>query len=323
MNFNPIVIVGGEPQSIFLELILKTFNSKSNNFKKPIILISSKNVFDENIKKFKKNFRYNLLNTNLANIKKNQINLFNIEYTKFSFYKKKISTDSNLFITKSFDKAVEIMKKKNISGIINGPISKQTFLRGAFNGITEYLAKKTKSKNPVMLIFNNKLSVSPLTTHIPLSQVSKEIKKKKIIMNVIKIHEFYKKFIKRKPKIAITGLNPHCESFDKENKEKNEIIPAIKYLKKKKYNIQGPFASDTIFLRQNVKKFDVILGMYHDQVLGPMKTLYGFKAINITLGLPFIRISPDHGPNIKMFGKNKSDPKSLIDSIAFFKKYVR
>ena len=94
-------------------------------------------------------------------------------------------------------------------------------------------------------------------------------------------------------------------------------------MKKKKYNIQGPFASDTIFLRQNVKKFDVILGMYHDQVLGPMKTLYGFKAINITLGLPFIRISPDHGPNIKMFGKNKSDPKSLIDSIAFFKKYVR
>ena len=70
MSFNPIVIVGGEPQSIFLELILKTFNSKSNNFKKPIILISSKNVFDENIKKFKKNFRYNLLNTNLANIKK-------------------------------------------------------------------------------------------------------------------------------------------------------------------------------------------------------------------------------------------------------------
>ena len=129
MNFNPIVIVGGEPQSIFLELILKTFNSKSNNLKKPIILISSKNVFDENIKKFKKNFRYNLLNTNLANIKKNQINLFNIEYTKFSFYKKKISTDSNLFITKSFDKAIEIMKKKNISGIINGPISKQTFLR--------------------------------------------------------------------------------------------------------------------------------------------------------------------------------------------------
>ncbi len=221
MSFNPIVIVGGEPQSIFLELILKTFNSKSNNFKKPIILISSKNVFDENIKKFKKNFRYNLLNTNLANIKKNQINLFNIEYTKFSFYKKKISTDSNLFITKSFDKAIEIMKKKNISGIINGPISKQTFLRGTFNGITEYLAKKTKSKNPVMLIFNNKLSVSPLTTHIPLSQVSKEIKKKKIIMNVIKINEFYKKFIKRKPKIAITGLNPHCESFDKENKEKN------------------------------------------------------------------------------------------------------
>ena len=168
-----------------------------------------------------------------------------------------------------------------------------------------------------MLIFNNKLSVSPLTTHIPLSQVSKEIKKKKIIMNVIKINEFYKKFIKRKPKIAITGLNPHCESFDKENKEKNEIIPAIKYLKKQRINVQGPYASDTIFLKENIKKFDLIFGMYHDQVLTPIKTLYGFNAINITLGLPFIRISPDHGPNIKMLGKNKSNPESLIVFFVF------
>ena len=129
-----------------------------------------------------------------------------------------------------------------------------------------------------MLIYNDRFSVSPLTTHIPLKFVSKNITKKKIYNNVSSINNFYKKSFKKKARFAVLGLNPHCESFDKENKEKNEIIPAIKYLKKKKYNIQGPFASDTIFLRQNVKKFDVILGMYHDQVLGPMKTLYGFKA---------------------------------------------
>ena len=100
-----------------------------------------------------------------------------------------------------------------------------------------------------------------------------------------------------------------------------EIIPAIKYLKKKKIKVYGPYPADTIFLKNNLKKFNVVFGMYHDQVLSPMKTLFGFDAVNITLGLPFIRVSPDHGPNIKMIGKNLSDPTSLIQSIIFLDKY--
>ena len=173
-----------------------------------------------------------------------------------------------------------------------------------------------------MLIYNKKLSVSPLTTHIPISKVSKQINKRDIINKIKRINYFYKIFLKKKPKFAITGLNPHCESFQKVNEEKKEIIPAIKHLKKNKINIKGPYPSDTIFLKENTKKFDVIFGMYHDQVLAPIKTLYGFKAINITIGLPFIRISPDHGPNVRMLGKNKSDPSSLIQAISFLKKYA-
>ena len=123
-----------------------------------------------------------------------------------------------------------------------------------------------------------------------------------------------------KPKIAITGLNPHCENFFNISEEKNIIEPAIKILKKKKIKIFGPYPADTIFLKQNSKKFNVIIGMYHDQVLTPIKALYGFNAINITLGLPFLRISPDHGPNNKMIGKNKSDPQSLIDALKFLNK---
>ena len=93
-------------------------------------------------------------------------------------------------------------------------------------------------------------------------------------------------------------------------------------LKKKKIKILGPLSADTIFLKDNRKKFDVVVGMYHDQVLAPMKTIFGFDAINITIGLPFIRISPDHGPNYKMFGLNKSKPNSLIKAFSFVKKYV-
>ena len=318
MNFNPIIIVGGEPQSIFIEILLKAFKK----IRKPIILISSKIILKKNIKRFNYRLNFNELNNDLSNIKKGKINLIDINYKKFSFSKKIITIESNKFIKVSFNKALELVKNIKCAGIINGPISKRTFLRGRYNGITEYLGKKTDVKDTVMLIYNHKLSVSPLTTHIPISKVSNKIKKKTIISKIKKIDTFYQKVLKKKPNIAITGLNPHCESFGSENKEKKEIIPAIKHLRKSKIRIEGPFASDTIFLKENSKKYDVIFGMYHDQVLGPMKTLYGFKAINITIGLPFLRISPDHGPNVQMLGKNKSDPESLVESIRFLEKYA-
>ena len=319
MSFNPIVIIGGEPQSVFIEILLKSIKRKHL----PIILISSEDILIKNIKKFNFKTKFNYLNKDLTNLNKNKINLININYNKFSFLKKTITTESNNFIDLSFKKALEVINKIKCSGLINGPISKKTFLKGKFKGITEFLAKKTNSDDPVMLIYNRKLSVCPLTTHLPISKVSRKVKKKLIIDKVKKIYFFYKNILKTNPRIAVTGLNPHCESFSKDNKEKKEIIPAIKYLKKIRIDVEGPYSPDTIFLKENTKRFDVIVGMYHDQVLGPMKTLYGFKAINITIGLPFIRISPDHGPNIQMLGKNKSDPSSLLESIRFLKKYAR
>jgi 4-hydroxythreonine-4-phosphate dehydrogenase len=104
------------------------------------------------------------------------------------------------------------------------------------------------------------------------------------------------------------------------DEDKKIVTPAINYLKKKNFKISGPFSSDTIFLKQNRSKYDVILGMYHDQVLSPLKTLFEYDAINITLGLPFTRISPDHGPNEHMLGKNISNPLSLIRAISFLDK---
>ena len=184
-------------------------------------------------------------------------------------------------------------------------------------GITEYLAYKTKTKRYAMLIYNKNLSVSPLTTHLPLKLVSKKINKNLIIEKVKIIDNFFRNRMGKKPKIAITGLNPHCESIDRFNEDQKILKPTIKYLTKLKYKISGPFPADTIFLKKNRENFDVIIGMYHDQVLTPFKTLYEYDAINITLGLPFIRISPDHGPNEGMLGKNLSNPLSLIKAIQF------
>ena len=168
-----------------------------------------------------------------------------------------------------------------------------------------------------MLIYNKKLSVVPLTTHLPLKLVSKKISKKLLENKIKLVHNFYRKHFKFSPKIAVTGLNPHCESILNYNEDFKLILPTINSISKKKINVKGPFSADTIFLKNVRKKFNVIIGMYHDQVLTPIKTLYEFDAINITMGLPFLRITPDHGPNEKMVGKNKSNPISIINALNF------
>ena len=205
--------------------------------------------------------------------------------------------------------------------LINGPISKKDFLDRRVPGVTEYLANKFKKKNFAMLIYNKKLSVSTITTHLPIKNVSKNLNKKLIINKVYLINNFFKKFIRiNKPRIGVAGLNPHCESTNNFNEDLKILKPAIKHLSAKGIKISGPFAADTIFLKNNRKNFDIILGMYHDQVLTPMKTLFEYDAINITLGLPIIRISPDHGPNEGMLGENKSNPLSLFKAINFLDK---
>jgi 4-hydroxythreonine-4-phosphate dehydrogenase len=269
------------------------------------------------------NFKINLINENYPNIKKlnnKRINIINVDYD-FKKPFEKISNKSNNYITESFKLALRMIKKNKSLKLVNGPISKKSFLNGKSLGITEYLAQKTKRKNKVaMLIFNKKLSVSPITTHLAIKNVHKHISKQKIYTHIKLITEFYKKNFKKNPKIAITGLNPHCESNFKDCEEEAIIIPAIKNLKNKKFKVEGPFPADTIFMNEHLKNFDVIVGMYHDQVLTPIKTLFGFDAVNITLGLPFIRISPDHGPNTSMLGKNLSNPKSLVQALHFLDK---
>ena len=186
--------------------------------------------------------------------------------------------------------------------------------------MTEYISNYFSKKNTCMLIFNKNLSVCPLTTHLPISLVSKKINKKDLKNKIILIQNFYKTFLNKEPRIGVLGLNPHCESVLQINEDQNIIKPLVNNMKKKGFKINGPFSADTAFLKNNRKKFDVIIGMYHDQVLTPIKTLFEYDAINITLGLPFLRISPDHGPNEKMMGKNLSNPLSLIQAIKFLDK---
>ena len=316
MNSNVILIVLGEPNSTFSEVLFKYFKSvKFKKNKNKIILIGNKKLLQKQMKKLRFNFHINEIH-DVKKSKSKLINLINVEY-KFKKAFTKITSSSNKYIENCFDLAIKLIKINKISKLINGPISKTHFLKKKFPGITEYIGYKTKSREQVMLIYNKKLSVSPLTTHIPIKSVTKYIKRKKIINTVNQINNFYFLKLGKLPKIAVLGLNPHCETIDNFSEEKREIAPAIKYLIKKKIKVSGPFSADTFFLEKNIKIFDVVIGMYHDQVLTPIKTLFKFEAINITIGLPFIKVTPDHGPNHEMIGKNNSDPSSIFYAFKF------
>ena len=311
MSINNLLIVTAEPKSVFLEILFKYLNSKNKLIKKKkLVLIGNKKIIEKEAKinNYKKEI-YQIYDFEGAI--KDRLNIIDIEL-KNKNYKK--------YISECFKKSISILQKEQNIGLINGPVDKKTFLNNKYLGVTEYLAKKTGSKNPVMLIYNKKLSVSPITTHLPIKYVSKNLNKNKIINNVRSINNFYKKILKKKPRIAVLGLNPHCETVSRVSEEKKIIIPAIAKLKKEMISVKGPFSADSFFIKKNLDEYDVVIGMYHDQVLTPLKTLFNFDAINITIGLPFIRVSPDHGPNSKMHLKKKSDPSSIFCAMDFFNK---
>ena len=317
----PIAIIAGEPNSISSEIIFKCWKLKKKYIHKPLFIIGSVQLLNLQMKQLKYKIKIKKINKHFKIRDLNEIELpvYDIDYTQKKPFEK-ISSKSNKYIFKCFEVALKFVKDKKILGFINCPISKEYLFKNKYQGVTEFLSKKLnkKNNNEVMLIYNKKLSVSPITTHIPLNQVSKKINQYKIVEKVKIIDNFYKKFLNKKPNFAILGLNPHNFSISKKSEEKKIINKAIKSLVKLKINAKGPVAPDSSFVIFKKYKFDVIIGMYHDQVLTPFKALYNFFAINITLGLPYIRISPDHGIAEDIVGKKIANPNSLIESIKFF-----
>ena len=311
-----IVIVFGDPNSINSEIIYKTWKKLNSSIKKRICIVGNINLIQKQFSILGYNLKlYNLkkLNDKIDHKKLNIINV-NLNFKKpFKVLKK----DSFKFIKNSLNLAHSLSEKKYIDGFINCPISKTILPKKS--GVTEYLASKCniRDESEVMLIRNKYLSVIPLTTHVNINKVSKKIKNSLIKNKIFTFNNWFTNKYKRKPKIAILGLNPHNSEFQKNSEEFKIIKPSIAYLKKKGIKISGPFSADTIFIKE-YKNYDVIVGMYHDQVLGPFKTLFKFNGINITLGLKYFRSSPDHGVATNLIKKFKADPSSLLECVHYF-----
>ena len=225
MKNNFIIVVAGEPKSVFLEVFFKAIKYK--RYKSPIILICNKKILTDHMKK--NNFKRKLNILKLDELKKYKLNNICINLINVKFNSGRI----NQYLNDSFRIAFKLIKDKLSIKLINGPINKSSFLNKKYLGVTEYVTQKFKVKNTGMLIYNKKLSVCPMTTHLPLKLVSKNITKKLLKEKIQLIHIFYKKQFGFNPKIAVTGLNPHCESILKYNEDYEIISKVINSLKKK------------------------------------------------------------------------------------------
>ena len=306
-----IIVFTGDPNSINSEIICKCWKKLNYNVRKKTYFISNINLLKSQFKKLK----YNLTIAKVRSLKdktnSNEIKVFDVKLNFKNPFKVK-KNDASEFIKNSLNLMHKLGLDNNISGVINLPINK-IHLNKKNIGVTEFLASKCKVKknSEAMLIKSDNFSVSPISTHIDLKKVSKKINKDLIVKKTTTINKYLKILLKRKPKIGLLGLNPHNAELRKNSEERTIIIPSIKRLKKKGFNIKGPLIADTVFIN-DYKNFDVIIGMYHDQVLTPFKTLYKFDAVNITLGLKYVRVSPDHGTATNIIGKNKANITSTI-----------
>ena len=314
-----ICIIAGDPNSINSELVFKSWKNLSINIRKKIVLIGNYELINKQKKKLKFNITLSKI-TNIEHIKSNNtLKVLDLPLrfkSCFNIPKKEASKH----VIQCLNFAHKLCEKKKIKAFINCPIDKNLIKKNGIYGVTEFLGKKNSSKkfSEVMFLYNKKLSVVPITTHLKIRDVAKNIKEKFIIKKIKTLIIYYKKLFNKNPKIAILGLNPHNCEFEKNSEEVKSIIPAIKKLKKQGL-VYGPMVADNFF-KSDYKKYDVVVGMYHDQVLIPFKNFFNFDAINMTLGLNYIRISPDHGTAKDIILKNRGNPKSLLESIKFLNK---
>ena len=314
---NKILIIAGDPNSINSEIISKTWKEIKPSLKRRLYLIANFDLIKKQLKRIKSKMPICKINQIEESYSDNKLKIIDVPLNFKSPFNVSL-WESRKYILKCFDLAHQLSQNKNIKGLINCPINKKLLNKSKIIGVTEFLASKCKIKNgsEVMLIHNKKLSVVPITTHIDIKKVSKRINKDLIIRKIQTLQKDFLKLFNKKPRIGILGLNPHNAELLHNSEEIKIIIPAISKLQKLGFKVTGPLSADTLFIN-SYKKYDVVVGMYHDQVLTPFKSLFHFDAINITLGLKYLRISPDHGPAKDIINKNKANNLSLLKCVKF------
>lgn len=317
----------GEPSGIGPDLIIQICSTPFwEKIHIPIVCLADKNLIQDRAKVLNKKIKIDVLN-NLDSANQNKFGVIQIkEVSKCRITKPgKLYKSNAAYVLKNLDYGVEQSIKEGI-GLVTGPISKENIITidEKFSGHTEYIQKKTLSNDVLMLLGSKKLRVAIATTHVPLKKVPQLITKRLIINKAMILHnELITKFKIKSPRIKLLGLNPHAGEGGKiGTEERNILIPAVKELRKNNINISMPLSADTAFTKKILADTDAYLGMYHDQVLPVIKALSFGNTINITLGVPIIRTSVDHGVALDIAGSGKTDVSSFEEAIRAAKKMI-
>ena len=300
-----IAITIGDPSGIGPEIVFRAVNSlKVQRVCSPVVIGDKKIIsqyFDINKKTNKTEF------------------VFSSDYNK-SVAIGKPSKLSGLIACDAIRTAVKMCLEHKTKSMVTAPVSKESFKYAGlkFAGHTEFLADLTKSKDYCMMMICDNINSVMVTRHLPVSKVSSILKQKDIVSTTKLSADFIKKVLKRKPKIVICALNPHAgDNGILGNDEKKTIIPAINKLKKQQYDICGFYPVDVAWAKFLKNKYDLIVGMYHDQIMLPLKILNPKKIVNVTVGLPFVRTSPGHGTAFDIAGKNIADSSTMEQAIIY------
>ena len=309
-----IAVTIGDINGIGIDILIKTWQEKKiQNF----ILITNIKILEKILKK-----RKIKLILNLVNEKKNSFIYHKEKFNIFTY--KANSLEDNTY--KSLQYGYNLCANKKCIGVITLPLRKDLIknkINKNFIGQTEFFQKKDNKNYANMILFHRKIIISPLTTHIEIKKISKAISNKKFLFN--QIYNLYQclkfDFNIKKPKLVISGLNPHAgENGEIGIEEKQIINPVIKQLQNKEINIIGPLSADSLLIERNIDKFDCFIFIYHDQALIPFKFISQFSGVNYTGNLNIIRTSPDHGTAYNLRGSNKISNKSFINSYKLIRK---
>ncbi len=320
----PIIgITMGDPTGVGPEVILKALKSPRVMKQVRPVILGDKNIMLKQSKLFKISLPFvDVTEHSMRTLPPNKVGIFkvsNLDPDRLKFGKPdKICGKAMVNYLKA---GADLAIRKIIDALVTAPTNKEIMYEAGFQfpGQTELLAELTKTEDYAMMLAGEKIKVALVTTHCPLRDVNMLITPGRVLKTIKLLHDtLIDYFGIREPRIAVAALNPHAGEgglFGLEEKEL--ILPAVKKAQYLKMNVEGPISADTLFHKVLMNKYDGVVCMYHDQGLIPLKMLHFSDAVNITLGLPIIRTSADHGTAYDIAGKGVADPTSLVSAILF------
>ncbi len=312
-----LAVTPGDPAGIGPDLTVALANQQQDC---RIVAICDRRVLEERAEKLGVNAKFPDFNHESS--LDSSLEVLNIQY-QVSPTPGQPDVANSSYILKTLDAAVEGCMNKEFHAMVTGPVNKEVITRSGvlFTGHTEYIATKTGIDCPVMLLVFEQFRVALATTHIPLSEVPAAISRNRL-KRVIEVlnQDLKEKFAIQSPRIAVCGVNPHAGEGGTLGQEETTVIePLISELQKEGLNARGPYPADTVFVPQQLEKFDAVLAMYHDQGLPAIKHSAFGNVVNVTLGLPIIRTSVDHGTAYNLAATGLADSGSLLAAVKLAK----